>query len=58
MSKKLTKEYIENFVKENSKCELIEIIRKLFKIIFSSVINIIGVHTIRNGIFGQCFRRN
>lgn len=32
MSKKLTKEYIESFVKENSKCELIEIIRngKLF----------------------------
>lgn len=28
MSRKLTEEYIENFVKENSKCELVEIIRK------------------------------
>ena len=28
MSKKLTEEYIESFVKENSKCELVEIIRK------------------------------
>ena len=28
MSRKLTEEYIESFVKENSKCELVEIIRK------------------------------